>query len=122
MLNDVSLIKSKVHGHARGYFSPQFGQWTAVPLHVTDNEQLWVAERIAHGFLVLSDSAQVSYKTTDYYCPDNERSIRFDDPSIGIVWPDGREFSLSDRYCIHADWCRPVDCIGVVCSLRLWVE
>jgi len=77
--------------------SPQFGQWAAVLLNATEHKQLWIPKGFAHGFLVLSDSAEVLYKTTDYYSPDDERSIRYDDPSIGIEWPNGRELSLSSR-------------------------
>jgi dTDP-4-dehydrorhamnose 3,5-epimerase len=77
--------------------SPQFGLWTAVTLNATEHAQLWIPEGFAHGFLVLSDSAEVLYKTTDYYSPDDERGIRYDDPEIGIAWPAGYEFVLSSR-------------------------
>ena len=77
--------------------SPRFGRWTAVTLSATEHTQLWIPEGFAHGFLVLSESADVLYKTTNYYSPEDERSIRYDDPSIGIEWPDGRKFFLSSR-------------------------
>jgi dTDP-4-dehydrorhamnose 3,5-epimerase len=77
--------------------SPQFGHWTAVTLNANEHTQLWIPEGFAHGFLVLSDSADVLYKTTDYYSPADERSIRYDDPSIGITWPEGCEIVLSSR-------------------------
>ena len=77
--------------------SAQFGQWTAVKLDSTEHAQLWIPEGFAHGFMVLSESAEVFYKTTTYYSPDDERSIRFDDPSIGIPWPHEIESLLSQR-------------------------
>ncbi len=77
--------------------SAQFGMWTAVTLKATEHAQLWIPQGFAHGFLVLSDSADVLYKTTDYYSPADERSIRYDDPGIGIEWPQGREIVLSSR-------------------------
>ena len=77
--------------------SAQFGMWTAVTLNATEHAQLWIPQGFAHGFLVLSDSADVLYKTTDYYSPADERSIRYDDPDIGIEWPQGREPVLSSR-------------------------
>jgi dTDP-4-dehydrorhamnose 3,5-epimerase len=68
--------------------SPRFGQWAGVELSSENFRQLWVPEGFAHGFLVLSESAEVLYKTTDYYAPEHERCVRWDDPSIGIAWPD----------------------------------
>ncbi len=66
--------------------SPSFGQWEAVRLSAENNRQLWVPEGLAHGFLVLSDSAEFLYKTTDYYTPSAERCIRWDDPTLNIDW------------------------------------
>jgi dTDP-4-dehydrorhamnose 3,5-epimerase len=68
--------------------SPTFGQWVGIELSEENGKQMWVPQGFAHGFLVLSESADFLYKTTDYYAPAHERAIRWDDPSIGIVWPD----------------------------------
>lgn len=66
--------------------SAHFGQWVAVRLSAANNRQLWVPEGFAHGFVVLSDSAEFLYKTTDYYTPSAERCIRWDDPTLAIDW------------------------------------
>lgn len=68
--------------------SQTFGQWVGVELTEDNHKQLWVPEGFAHGFLVLSESADFLYKTTDYYAPAYERAIRWDDDAIGIRWPD----------------------------------
>lgn len=68
--------------------SSTFGQWVGVELTEDNHKQLWVPEGFAHGFLVLSESADFLYKTTDYYAPTHERAIRWDDKAIGIRWPD----------------------------------
>ncbi len=68
--------------------SPSFGQWTGAVLSERNHRQLWVPSGFAHGFLAISDVADVLYKATAYYAPDSERSIRWDDPTIGIEWPD----------------------------------
>ena len=68
--------------------SPTFGQWVGVELTEDNHKQLWVPEGFAHGFQVLSESADFLYKTTDYYAPAHERAIRWDDKAIGIRWPD----------------------------------
>ena len=67
--------------------SPTFGQWTGVELRGGDGRQLWIPEGFAHGFLVLSEDADVSYKCTAPYRPASDRSVRWDDPAIGIAWP-----------------------------------
>ena len=67
--------------------SPTFGQWVGAQLSEDNQHQLWVPPGFAHGFLVLSESADFLYKTTDYYAPQHERSIAWNDPSIGISWP-----------------------------------
>ncbi|AZC15744.1 dTDP-4-dehydrorhamnose 3,5-epimerase [Pseudomonas sp. CMR5c] len=66
--------------------SPHFGQWVAVRLSAANHRQMWVPEGFAHGFVVLSDCAEFLYKTTDYYTPSAERSIRWDDPTLAIDW------------------------------------
>ena len=68
--------------------SPTFGQWVGTELSDTNHRQMWIPPGLAHGFLVLSESADFLYKTTDYYAPQAERSLRWDDPAIGIAWPD----------------------------------
>ena len=67
--------------------SPTFGKWAGAALSAGNKRQMWVPEGFAHGFLVLSDSADVLYKTTDYYAPEHERSVAWNDPDIGIQWP-----------------------------------
>jgi dTDP-4-dehydrorhamnose 3,5-epimerase len=67
--------------------SAHFGQWVGVELSAETPEMLWIPPGFAHGFLVLSDSADVLYKTTDFYSPASERTIRWNDPDIAIAWP-----------------------------------
>ena len=67
--------------------SPTFGQWAGIELSEENNKQFWVPAGFAHGFVVLSDSADFLYKTTDYYDPSSERSIAWNDPDVGIEWP-----------------------------------
>lgn len=78
--------------------SPSFGKWVGVELSEENHRQLWVPAGFAHGFLVLSDTADFLYKTTDYYAPAHERSLRWDDSSLGIEWPDcGSAPQLSEK-------------------------
>ncbi|MDL9999590.1 dTDP-4-dehydrorhamnose 3,5-epimerase [Variovorax sp. J22P240] len=78
--------------------SPTFGKWVGVQLSEDNYRQLWVPEGFAHGFLVVSESADFLYKTTDYYAPAHERSIVWNDPLIGIEWPDiGADVQLSAK-------------------------
>jgi dTDP-4-dehydrorhamnose 3,5-epimerase len=67
--------------------SAHFGQWVGIELTSKTPEMLWIPPGFAHGFLVLSQSADVLYKTTDFYSPASERTVRWDDPAIGIEWP-----------------------------------
>jgi len=67
--------------------SSQFGQWVGVNLSDTNKRQMWVPPGFAHGFLVLSASADFQYKCTDIYSPENERSLIWNDPDVGIEWP-----------------------------------
>ena len=67
--------------------SATFGKWVGVVLSAENKRQLWVPPGFAHGFVVLKDNTEFLYKTTDYYAPQYERCIRWDDPTIGIEWP-----------------------------------
>ncbi|MVW63049.1 dTDP-4-dehydrorhamnose 3,5-epimerase [Massilia sp. NEAU-DD11] len=67
--------------------SPTFGRWLGVELSADNHRQLWVPPGFAHGFVVLSESAEFLYKTTDYWYPEHERSLSWNDPAIGIDWP-----------------------------------
>ena len=67
--------------------SPSFGRWVGVELSAENQRQLWIPEGFAHAFLALEDDTHFLYKTTDFYARDCERSIRWDDPAIGIRWP-----------------------------------
>lgn len=67
--------------------SSNFGRWTGVYLSADNKRQLWIPEGFAHGFVVLSESAEFLYKTTDYWAPEQERCIRWDDPELAIDWP-----------------------------------
>ncbi len=67
--------------------SPFFGRWTGATLSAENKNMLWIPPGFAHGFYVLSNEAEFTYKCTDYYAPEHERSIRWDDPSIAIDWP-----------------------------------
>jgi len=66
-----------------------FGKWIGEHLSAKNKKQLWIPEGFAHGFVVLSETAEFLYKATDYYAPEFERCIRWDDPNIGIKWPNG---------------------------------
>ena len=67
--------------------SPTFGRWIGERLSADNHRLLWVPEGLAHGFLVLSERAEFLYKTTDYYAPEHERTLLWNDPAVGIEWP-----------------------------------
>jgi dTDP-4-dehydrorhamnose 3,5-epimerase len=77
--------------------SPTFGRWAGVELSADNHRLLWVPPGFAHGFLVLSDTADFLYKTTDYYAPEHERTVAWNDPAIGIDWPVEGEPVLSAK-------------------------
>ena len=79
--------------------SPSFGQWAGVVLSAENKRQMWIPTGFAHGFLVLSDSAEFLYKTTDYWAPEHERCLQWDDPAVGIHWPlvDAPVMSAKDQ-------------------------
>ena len=77
--------------------SPHFGRWVGIELSEDNHRQLWIPPGFAHGFLVLSDSADFLYKTTDYYAPEHERAILWNDPAMGIAWPLTTEPLLSAK-------------------------
>ena len=90
--------------------SPTFGQWVGEELSEENNKQLWVPPGFAHGFLVLSESADFLYKTTDYYAPEHERCLAWDDADVGIEWP-------LDSHGIHAPKLSAKDLLGVSLGL-----
>ncbi|MFT5699599.1 MAG: dTDP-4-dehydrorhamnose 3,5-epimerase [Desulforhopalus sp.] len=77
--------------------SNTFGQWVGVHLSEQNKKQLWVPEGFAHGFLVLSEVAEFLYRTTDYWAPEHERCIIWNDPELGIDWPVGVKPMLSEK-------------------------
>jgi dTDP-4-dehydrorhamnose 3,5-epimerase len=77
--------------------SPSFGRHVATRLDAVAHRMMWVPPGFAHGFLVLSDFAEVQYKVTDYYAPQHERALRWDDPALGIAWPLSGAPVISDR-------------------------
>lgn len=78
--------------------SPTFGQWVGTHLSAENNRQMWIPEGFAHGFVVLSENAEFLYKTTDYWAPEHERCIAWNDPDLNINWPIGaNEPSLSAK-------------------------
>ena len=77
--------------------SPTFGRWVGQHLSADNKKHFWIPAGFAHGFLVLSDYAEFLYKTTDYYAPEHERCIAWDDPALGIDWPIDCDPVLSDK-------------------------
>lgn len=77
--------------------SPTFGQWVGEILSAENKRQLWIPAGFAHGFAVLSENAEFLYKTTDYWSPEHERCIRWDDPTLAIPWPVPGTPLVSDK-------------------------
>ena len=77
--------------------SPTFGAWVGVHLSAENKKQLWIPEGFAHGFVVLSEAAEFLYKTTDYWAPEHERSLMWNDPEVGIDWPISEPPTLSGK-------------------------
>lgn len=77
--------------------SPTFGRWVAVELNEENHRQLWIPPGFAHGFSVLSNIADVLYKTTQHWAPEQERRIAWDDPTLNIAWPTHQPPCLADR-------------------------
>lgn len=77
--------------------SPTFGQWVGMELSADNQRMAWIPPGFAHGFLVTSDSAEFLYKTTDYWAPQFERSLLWNDPALGIAWPLASEPSLAAK-------------------------
>lgn len=78
--------------------SPNFGRWVGYELSAENKRMLWIPPGFAHGFLVISDSADFLYKTTDFYAPTAEGALRYDDPAVGVTWPDvGVPLQLSPK-------------------------
>jgi len=84
--------------------SPYFGRWEAVILSAGNKRQLWIPEGFAHGFLVLSEVAEFLYKTTDYWAPQYERVIAWNDPTLAIAWPLQGAPSLSAKDQAGKQW------------------
>lgn len=77
--------------------SPDFGRWAGVTLDAASPRLLWIPAGFAHGFLVLSEFAEVQYKTTDYYAPEHERTLFWNDPALAISWPLAGEPLMTDK-------------------------
>jgi dTDP-4-dehydrorhamnose 3,5-epimerase len=85
--------------------SNTFGQWVGVELSAENKKQLWVPEGFAHGFYVMSETAEFVYKCTDYYAPEHERSLLWNDPSLNIDWPLGDQApQLSEKDAAAPTW------------------
>ncbi|MGH8420462.1 MAG: dTDP-4-dehydrorhamnose 3,5-epimerase [Pseudomonas sp.] len=77
--------------------SDTFGKWVGIRLSAENKKQLWIPQGFAHGFVVLSESAEFLYKTTDYWAPEHERSLAWNDPTIAIEWPLSEPPTLSSK-------------------------
>ena len=83
--------------------SPTFGRWVGVELNADNHRQLWIPPGLAHGFLVLTETADFLYKTTEFYAPADEGAVRWDDPDVAIAWPDlGEAPKLSAKDAVAA--------------------
>lgn len=91
--------------------SPTFGQWVGAHLSADNKRMLWVPPGFAHGFYVTSEVAEFQYKCTDYYAPEHERSIRWDDPTLAIDWPLQGEPLVSDKDQ-EASWLEGAEVFG----------
>lgn len=104
----VRVVRGKVYDVAVDLrqSSPTFGKWVGVELSAENKLQLWVPEGFAHGFYVMSEEAEFVYKCTDYYAPEHERSLRWDDPTLDIAWPlsEGETPRLSKKDAEGASW------------------
>lgn len=89
--------------------SPTFGQWVGEVLSAENKRQMWIPPGFAHGFLTLSEIAEFLYKTTDYYSPEHERCIRWDDPEIAVSWPLTQSPVLSRKDMQGED----LSCVGI---------
>ena len=88
--------------------SPTYGKWVGMLLSAQNKHQLWVPPGLAHGFLVLSETAEFLYKTTDFYAPEHERCIAWNDPTLAIQWPDvGAAPQLSGKDALGAAFLGP---------------
>ena len=77
--------------------SPSFGRWVGMRLDAQSKRMLWIPAGFAHGFLVLSEQAEVQYKTTDYYAPEHERTLLWNDPALAIAWPLAGEPVMTEK-------------------------
>jgi len=84
--------------------SPRLGQWVGTELSAENHRQLWIPPGFAHGFLVLSESADFVYKATDYYVPADEKTLAWNDPNVGIEWPLNGRPSLSPKDGAASCW------------------
>ena len=84
--------------------SPTFGQWIGEVISAENKKQIWVPAGFAHGFLTLSDTAEILYKTTDFWSPEHERAIKWDDPDLGIKWPAGTTPQLSAKDAVAGNF------------------
>lgn len=84
--------------------SPTFGKWVGLVLSAENKKQAWIPKGFAHGFLVLSETAEFLYKTTDYYAPQHERTIVWNDPDLGIAWPIQGEPRLAAKDAAGMAW------------------
>ena len=96
--------------------SPSFGKWHGAILSAENHQQLWVPPGCAHGFYVLSDHTDFLYKCTDYYHPESELTLAWDDPDIGVVWPipAGQEPQVSDKDRVGVSWYEMISALQAV--------